>query len=115
MLQPAYVEDVGEAIARTFDGGQPDTVYELAGPRTYTYEDLLRTVSNRLGLRSAVVPVPFVIWQVLAFLAEFLPQPPITRNQVELMRIDSVASPACSGFAALGIEPLGIETVLSAG
>ena len=112
MLQPASVEDVGEAIARTFDVAKPEAVYELAGPRIYTYKDLLQTVSNRLGLRRGVVPVPFVIWQTLALFAEFLPQPPITRNQVDLMRIDNVASPACSGFAALGIEPHGMETVL---
>jgi uncharacterized protein YbjT (DUF2867 family) len=113
-LQPAYVEDVGEAIARIIDTAQPEAVYELAGPHTYTYKELLQTVSDRLGLRRALVPVPFVIWQTLAFSAEFFPKPPITRNQVELMKIDNIASPACSGFIALGIEPHGIETVLSA-
>src|SRR5262249_31285624 len=96
VLQPAFVEDVGEAIARTFDAAQAEPVYELAGPRTYTYRDLLQTVSSRLGVRRALVPVPFAIWQTLAFLAEFLPEPPITRNQVELMKIDNVASAACS-------------------
>jgi uncharacterized protein YbjT (DUF2867 family) len=113
MLQPAYVEDVGEAIARTFDAAQAEPVYELAGPRTYTYRDLLQTVSSRLGVRRALVPVPFSIWKTLAFLAECLPEPPITRNQVELMKIDNVASAACSGFGALGIEPRGIEAVLA--
>ena len=114
MLQPAYVEDVGEAIARTFDAARAEMIYELAGPRIYTYWDLLQRVSNDLGLRRALVPVPFAIWQMLAFFAELLPQPPITRNQVELMRVDNVASAACSGFGALGIEPHGIELVLSA-
>jgi uncharacterized protein YbjT (DUF2867 family) len=100
-------------IARTFDAAQAETIYELAGSRTYTYRDLLQTVSSRLGMRRVLVPVPFAIWQTLAFLAEFLPEPPITRNQVDLMKIDNIASPACSGFKALGIEPRGIETVLA--
>jgi len=112
-LQPSYVEDVGEAIARAFDTARAETVYELAGPHTYSYRDLLQTVSTHFGLHRALVPVPFAIWQTFAFIAEFLPQPPITRNQVELMRIDNVASPTCSGFAALGIEPHGIDAVLS--
>jgi NADH dehydrogenase len=111
-LQPAFVEDVAQAIARTLDASQPQPVYELGGPHIYTYEDLLRTVGDHLGSQRVLIPMPFEIWQVLALLAEHLPQPPITRNQVELMRIDNVASPACAGFGTLGIEPRGIETVL---
>jgi uncharacterized protein YbjT (DUF2867 family) len=111
-LQPAYVEDVGEAIARIFDAAQVETVYELAGPRVYSYREMLQTVSNRIGVRRALVPVPFAMWQILASFAEFLAEPPITRNQVELMKIDNVASTACPGFAALGVAPRGIEAVL---
>jgi uncharacterized protein YbjT (DUF2867 family) len=112
-LQPAYVKDVGEAVARIIDTAQPEPVYELAGPRIWTYKELLKKVSNHLGLRCALIPVPFSAWQVLAFLAEFLPTPAITRNQVELMKIDNVASPACAGFDVLGITPAGIEKVLA--
>jgi len=112
-LQPTYVEDVGEAIARTFVVSQAETIYELGGPEVYTYEALLRTIGDRLGSRRVLFPVPFAIWQVLAFLAESWPQPPITRNQIELMRIDNIASPACPGFGTLGIEPAGIEAVLA--
>jgi NADH dehydrogenase len=114
-LQPAYVEDVAEAVARTLDASQAQPVYELGGPHIYTYEDLLRAVGVQLGSPRVLLPVPFAIWQALASLAEHLPRAPITRNQVELMRIDNVASPACAGFGALGIEPHGIEMVLEAG
>jgi uncharacterized protein YbjT (DUF2867 family) len=31
-LQPAYVEDIGEVIARIIDGPQAQALYELAGP-----------------------------------------------------------------------------------
>jgi NADH dehydrogenase len=42
-----------------------------------------------------------------------LPNPPITRNQVELMQVDNVASPKMPGFGELGISPLSIEDILS--
>lgn len=113
-LQPAYVDDVGEAIARIMDNPRGNAVYEFGGPHTHTYKELLQTVSHSLGSRHALIPVPFGLWQFLGFLAEYLPRAPITRNQIELMRIDNVASSACSGFSALGIEPRGIETVLPA-
>jgi uncharacterized protein YbjT (DUF2867 family) len=113
-LQPAHVEDIGEAIARIIDAPQAQALYELAGPRIYTYKELLKAISNHLGLRRAFVPVPFGVWQALAYLVEFLPRPPFTRNQVELMRVDNVASTEYPGFGALGIQASGIETVLAA-
>lgn len=111
-LQPVYVEDVAAAIARVIDMPAPERLYELAGPRIFTYEELLRTIADRLGVHPILVPVPFGLWRTLAFAAEALPRPPITRNQVELMTIDNVASPDCPGFASFGIAPRGIEAVL---
>jgi NADH dehydrogenase len=112
-LQPAYVEDVAEAIVRALDVPGPGMVYELAGPQIYTYEQLLRTMGEHLGVRRVLLPMPFAVWQTLALIAEIMPAPPVTRNQVELMAIDNVASSAQPGFAALGIEPRGIEAVLA--
>jgi uncharacterized protein YbjT (DUF2867 family) len=108
-LQPADVEDVAEAIARAFSEVRP--LYELGGPRIYPYEDLLRRIAERACLRPVLVPVPFLLWQSLAWVAELLPRPPITRNQVELMRIDTVVTSE-PGFAALGISPRPLEDVL---
>ena len=45
-LQPAYVEDVAEAIVRALVDEEPVATYELGGPRIYTYEELLRTVEH---------------------------------------------------------------------
>jgi NADH dehydrogenase len=45
-------------------------------------------------------------------MAEMLPNPPVTRNQIELMQVDNVASPHMPGFAELGISPRSLETVL---
>lgn len=113
-LQPVSVEDVAEATARIIESDTPGTFYEVAGPRIWTYEELLRGIAQHLGVKRMLVPFPFTAWQGLAFAAEYLPTPFITRNQVELMEIDTVASPASPGFGALGIEPSGIEFTLAA-
>jgi hypothetical protein len=89
-----------------------EPVYELAGPRVYRYRELLQTICDHLRVRRVLVPLPFAAWQTLALFAELLPEAPITRNQVDLMAIDNVASPACPGFGALAVEPRGIEEVL---
>ena len=112
-LQPAHVEDVGEAIARCFDAPDPGVMYELAGPNTYTYKELLQTICNHLAVRRVLAPMPISLWKMLALAAEFLPAPPVTRDQVELMTKDNVASGKHPGFGTLGIEPCGIEIVLA--
>ena len=114
-LQPVYVDDVAAAIAQILRRSQkPYAVYELAGPRVYSYEELLRTIARIAGLRPVLMRMPFAFWNALAGVAEMLPQPPITRNQVELMRIDTTASESLPGFHALGISPRSLEDELEA-
>ncbi len=79
-LQPAYVEDVAEAIARALRSPNAASVYELAGPRIYTYEALLQTIAASAGKRPVLLPLPFALWRALGYVSEFLPNPPITRN-----------------------------------
>jgi hypothetical protein len=57
---------------------------------------------------------PFAFWGAVAGLAEILPHPPLTRNQVELMQIDTTASDNLPGFRELGIPPRSLEEELEA-
>jgi uncharacterized protein YbjT (DUF2867 family) len=113
-LQPAYVDDVAEAIARALQRADTHaaTLVECAGPCVYTYEELVTTLARAAGLKCTLMPLPFAAWHALAWLAEMLPSPPLTRNQVELMEIDTVASPGTPGFAELGLSPHAIEDIL---
>jgi uncharacterized protein YbjT (DUF2867 family) len=114
-LQPVYVDDVAAAIAQVLRQTQrPYPIYELAGPRVYSYEELLRTVARTAGLRPVLVRIPFAFWDAVAGLAEILPHPPLTRNQVELVKIDTTASDSRPGFGLLGIAPRSLEEELKA-
>jgi len=108
-LQPVDVEDVAEAVARAFAQERP--LYELGGPRIYTYEELLRSIARRAGLKPMLLHMPFAAWQAVAWASELLPAPPLTRNQVALMRIDSTTG-SQPGFEALGISPRSLEDTL---
>jgi uncharacterized protein YbjT (DUF2867 family) len=105
-LQPVSVDDVANALARILTRPEREpTLYEFGGPDVFTYEDFLRTVAREASLRPLFVPFPFAAWHVLARVAEILPRPPVTRNQVELMEIDTVTSPSMPGLRELGITP----------
>jgi uncharacterized protein YbjT (DUF2867 family) len=112
-LQPADVEDVGEAVARLVQRAEPEgLIVECGGPRIYSYEELLRTIARGANVRPILMPMPFAVWHALAWAGELLPGAPVTRNQVELMEVDTVVSPGTPGLAALGIEPRSMEEVL---
>lgn len=114
-LQPVYVDDVAAAIAQILRQTQrPEPIYELAGPRIYSYGELLQIIARTAGLRPVLVRTPFAFWNVVAGLAQFLPRPPVTRNQVELMQIDTTASGGRPGFGLLGISPRSLEEELKA-
>jgi len=112
-LQPAYVEDVAEAIGRIMQRAEtPSMIFEFGGPRVYSYEEFLRTVAHQAGIAPRLVPIPFSVWHALTWASEMLPDPPLTRNQVDLMKIHTVSSPEMPGFSELGITPHTVETIL---
>jgi NADH dehydrogenase len=113
-LQPVHVEDVAEAIARIVAGaaGADHPCYELGGPRTYTYVELLHSVADRIGTRARLFPLPFSLWEALAFLSEFVPSAPLTRDQIALMRRDNVASGDLPGLRNLHVAPTALEDVV---
>ena len=107
------MEDVAEAVGRIMERAEtPSGVFELGGPRVYSYEEFLRAVAHQAGLTPRLIPIPFAVWHALASASEILPSPLLTRNQVELMQIDTVSSPEMPGFAELGISPHSVEGIL---
>ena len=114
-LQPVYADDVAEAIARILGCAAivRHRYYELGGPRSYTYAELLRGIADRIGTRAWLLPLPFALWQAVAVVSEFAPGAPLTRSQVALMRRDNVASQELPGLRDLQITPTSLEDVLA--
>jgi NADH dehydrogenase len=113
-LQPVHVDDVARAVRRAIeDPAAVGRTFELGGAGTHLYREILEQVRAASGRRRLLVPVPFAVWHLLAAMAAWLPSPPLTRDQVLLMREDNVVSANASGFAELGIAPRGFAEVLA--
>jgi NADH dehydrogenase len=112
-LQPIFVEDVAEAITNILsDPGTVGRTYELAGPRVYTLQELVNMTLQLMGKWRLLVPVPFAVAEVQARLFEFLPNPPLTTGQVDLLKADNVASGNWPGFQDLKIQPKTVEEIV---
>jgi NADH dehydrogenase len=113
-LQPVFVGDVAEACMRVLaDPSTQAKTYELGGPRVYTYRALLQLVLQQVDRRRVLVPVPFFVWDTIAALMAFLPSPPLTRDQVKLMKQDNVIEGNRLTLENLGICPVSVEEILS--
>ena len=112
-LQPVYVEDVAVAAAACLrDAGSVGKTYELGGAEVHTYREILQQLLRHRGRRRLLLPVPFVIWDILAGGLSILPTPPITRDQIALMRQDNVAHPGAASFDGLGVNPRSLSELL---
>jgi NADH dehydrogenase len=112
-FQPIYAGDVGEAVAAMVarDGTAGQT-YELGGPHTYTFKELMQLMLKETGRNRLLVPVPSAMASFGAWFAEFLPTPPITRDQIKLLGGDAVVADDALGLKALGIAPTACEVIL---
>ncbi len=114
-FQPVFVGDVAEAIARAVDGNaKPGTIYELGGPDVRTFRELMEFILATIERERLLMPVPFAALKLQSAFAQFLPNPPITPDQVELLKRDNVVSEAARRegrtLEGLGITP---ETIIA--
>lgn len=112
-FQPAYVGDAAEAIHRAVnDPGTGGKTYELGGPRVYTFRELMQLMLQVIGRRRLLVPVPFAIAELQGLVLQLLPNAPLTRDQVKMLRTDNVVGMGAATFADLGLQPQAIEAIL---
>jgi uncharacterized protein YbjT (DUF2867 family) len=112
-FQPVYVGDVADAVMKCLD--DPTTAgrtYELGGPKVYTFRELIELVLGEIRRKRSLVDLPFGLAAVQARLMSILPNPPLTPDQVELLKRDNVVSSGALTLAALGITPTAVEGVL---
>jgi uncharacterized protein YbjT (DUF2867 family) len=85
---------------------------ETTGPNVYTLRELVGIKLRLIGRRRLLVPVPFAIAELLARLFELLPSQPLTTGQVDLLRVDNVASGTVPGPQDLSIQLKAVEEVV---
>ena len=56
--------------------------------------------------------LPFAIWDMLAAVLSILPSPPITGDQIALMRQDNLVHPGTEGLEGLDVTPRSLSELL---
>ncbi len=112
-FQPVYVEDVASAIMETlFSADHRGKTFELGGPQTYSFKDLLVLMMQETGQRRALLPLPWPLAELQGSVFQRLPGQLLTYDQVQSLKTDNVCSGTLPGLTDLGIEPTALEIIL---
>jgi uncharacterized protein YbjT (DUF2867 family) len=112
-FQPVYVGDVAAAVeACLVRDDVQSQVFELGGPQVYTLREILEYTLRVTRKKRALMPLPFGIASGVGALGELLPRPPLTRDQIKLLKHDNVVSPNAKNFASLGITPTPVDVIV---
>lgn len=113
-FQPIFVGDVADAVANALDKPEAQgRSYELGGPRTYSFKELMHYIRAETDRNVPLVSIPFVFARPLGLLLEWtfklLPfDPPLTGDQVTMLKRDNIVGlDADAGtIADLGVTTL---------
>jgi uncharacterized protein YbjT (DUF2867 family) len=112
-FQPVYVGDVADAVVTCLaDPATAGRTYELGGPKIYTFREVLELVLHEIRRKRRFVDLPFGLAAVQARLMSILPSPPLTPDQVELLKSDNIVSSGALTLASLGLTPTPAEVIL---
>ena len=116
-MQPVYAGDVAQAIAKVVGQGTSGKTYELGGPQSYSFKELMQFMLETIDRKRFLLPIPWFAANMMGFMGEisgyapFL-EPFLTRDQVKNLKIDNVVADDAFGFSDLGIKLETMETIV---
>jgi uncharacterized protein YbjT (DUF2867 family) len=116
-FQPVWVGDVAGAVVRCLqDTTTVGNVYEACGPEVLTLRQLVQRAGRYAGIDHGqgrpVIGLPNALARIQAFVMELAPGDPVlSRDNLDAMKTDNVASGHLPGLQALGIVPASLEAI----
>lgn len=122
-MQPVFVGDVARAAARALvDPSTAGRTYELGGPGVHTFRELIELTLREIGRSRLLVEVPWALAETIGRAGDagawlrgplpMLPEPPLTSDQVAMLRVDTVVSSGAASLADLGVAATAMAPIL---
>jgi NADH dehydrogenase len=109
-FQPVWLEDVVSAIVASLD--HPESLgqtYPLCGPRIYTLRELVSYTGTISGNPRPILGLPSALSYLQAWVMEFVPNGPMTRDNVRSMSVPSACPAGCT--LPFGLKAMPLEAV----
>lgn len=113
LFQPVYVGDVANAVLKALDSDKAKgKIFELGGPKTYSFGDIIKYIQKTIDRPRLYVSVPLGLMQFFGSITDFVFKfnpfagPPLTGDQMKLLKFDNIVGEKSLGFKDLGIDNL---------
>jgi NADH dehydrogenase len=116
-MQPVFVADVGAAVAQAVGSDEAaGQTFELGGPEAFTFRRLMEIMLEVIQRRRLLVSTPWPVAGALGLVGDLVAAtgapPPLTTDQVALLRRDNVVAAGAPGLKELGVEPNALEAII---
>jgi len=112
-MQPVYVGDVVDSILKLIENPHiQGQTYELGGPRQYTFRELMELTLHHINQQRCLLSLPYGVGTMIGTVGQILPTPPITPDQIKLLKKDNIVTGSLPGLNDLGIPPTSVESIL---
>ena len=109
-FQPVYVGDLSKFLIKMI--GKKNKTLEITGPSIKSFSEIFDLILKQKKRTRLYIPLPFFIAKIMAFFLELLPGPLLTRDQITLLKYDSISKKGLSNLKKVVSNPLSMETVL---
>lgn len=85
---PVHIQDIFFALEKIIANPIAiNKVYNLSGPESFTYKEMVKLIAEMLGRKPLMVHVPFVFLQSLAYFFDLVKWGPIAKDQIPRLRL----------------------------
>jgi uncharacterized protein YbjT (DUF2867 family) len=111
-FQPVWVEDVAQALVQLLLHPHAPPALEAVGPDVFTLKQLVQLAGRVSGHERLVVGIPMALGRVQARMMELAPGIPLmSRDNLDSMQVDNIATPGVPGLQAIGIQPSALAAI----
>ena len=110
MFQPIYVGDLIHFLICI--STKKNKTYDLTGPFIKSFDQIFDIILSHKKRKRIYFPIPFFFAKILAFFLEFLPNKPLTQDQVRLLMFDSVSNKGLRNLTDFVKTPSSLETIV---
>jgi NADH dehydrogenase len=112
-IQPIWVDDVAAYFAKGVDlPAAENRTFELGGPDVVTWNELYARIATGLHKRRGRVNLPVGLARAGAAMVEWLPNAPITRDQIQMIEAGDNTCDMTPANEAFGIETVPLDEMI---
>ena len=105
-FSPIHCSDLTDTIHHVIDNNIYSKIIECIGPEIITLKEILEKLLKLIDKKRILLPFPLPLAKITASFFELMPQPLITRDQLNLLKYDNISSGKYKTNSDIGVPSL---------